>query len=92
MTFEDVSLDVLEVPLHGEDELKDLWTVRILLDHGLELPREAFKPTDRILCFLSIVLAHTVVVVVGRGTLFLSHEISQYTPHASTMIFPVISL
>ncbi len=67
MTFENVSLDVLEVSLHGEDELEDLRTIRILLDHGLELRREAFEPSDRILCFLSIVLAHTVVVVVGRG-------------------------
>src|SRR3989338_4092166 len=73
VTFENMSLNMFQVSLHREDELEDLRTIRILLDHGLELHREAFEPSDGILCFLSIVLTHKwrVVMVVGRGTLLL---------------------
>lgn len=49
MTLEYMALDMLQVPLHGEGELKNLGTVGILLDHGFQLRHQAFQSLDRIL-------------------------------------------
>ena len=58
VTFEDVALDMLQVTLHGENELDDLRSVSVFLNHRLDLRGESFEPLDGILCFLPVVVTH----------------------------------